>query len=295
MSGEQEDDLTPDVLEKEAREMGWRPQDQWKGDPEKWIPAEEFVERGRHVLPIVKASNTRLRGELLQRDQRIGTLQEQVENQNVVLEKLEKHYQTANKHAYERARADVKAEMRAAREAGDLDAELDAQDKLTTLDREFKESKEEPKGDKKPNGKDKKDGNTQADPEMTQWYKDNAWFGNEKDKDDLKRTKKIVRIAEDLRDEGNELEGVEFMEECLRVLSEQEGETTPRHKSKVEGAPARGNASSGRGSKSFESLPKDAKQACWDDVETLVGPNKRYKTKGEWEKKYAEIYYSTEE
>ena len=32
--------------EGEAREMGWRPKEEWQGEPEKWRDAKEFVERG---------------------------------------------------------------------------------------------------------------------------------------------------------------------------------------------------------------------------------------------------------
>ena len=39
---------TPDVdpYESEAREQGWKPKEEYEGDPEKWRPAKEFVERG---------------------------------------------------------------------------------------------------------------------------------------------------------------------------------------------------------------------------------------------------------
>ena len=32
--------------DKQAREMGWRPKEEWEGEPEKWRDAKEFVERG---------------------------------------------------------------------------------------------------------------------------------------------------------------------------------------------------------------------------------------------------------
>jgi len=40
--------------EAKATDMGWVPQDQWKGNPDAWRPAEEFVQRGENILPIVK-------------------------------------------------------------------------------------------------------------------------------------------------------------------------------------------------------------------------------------------------
>src|SRR5688572_12359429 len=40
-------------IEAEAKEMGWKPKEAWKGDPEGWRPADEFVKRGKEILPIV--------------------------------------------------------------------------------------------------------------------------------------------------------------------------------------------------------------------------------------------------
>lgn len=46
--------------EAEAKEYGWVPQEQFKGDAEKWRPAEEFVRRGEEILPIVRKQNEKL-------------------------------------------------------------------------------------------------------------------------------------------------------------------------------------------------------------------------------------------
>jgi hypothetical protein len=78
------------------------------------------------------------------------------------------------------------------------------------------------------------------------------------------------------------------MDECLRIYEEQ-NQPAPRQHSKVEGHQSSNRSTGG---KTFASLPAEAKQACWDDVDDLVGPDKRYKTQKEWEDKYAAIYYS---
>ena len=46
--------MSDETAEVRASEMGWVPKEEWKGDPEKWRPAEEFVSRGENILPIVK-------------------------------------------------------------------------------------------------------------------------------------------------------------------------------------------------------------------------------------------------
>ena len=51
-------------IEEEARKLGWVKQEEWKGDPDKWRPAEEFVERGRNIVPIMRERLEKLEKEL---------------------------------------------------------------------------------------------------------------------------------------------------------------------------------------------------------------------------------------
>jgi uncharacterized membrane protein YqaE (UPF0057 family) len=46
--------IEPDqeVIDK-ATKMGWTPKTEFRGDPDKWRPADEFVERGENMLPFV--------------------------------------------------------------------------------------------------------------------------------------------------------------------------------------------------------------------------------------------------
>ena len=38
-----------------ASEMGWTPEEKFRGDPTKWVDAKTFYEKGQYVLPIVKS------------------------------------------------------------------------------------------------------------------------------------------------------------------------------------------------------------------------------------------------
>lgn len=60
--------------EEEARRDGWKPQKDWVAagnDPDKWKEAQEFVERGEEILPIVKA---RLGKQIESLEQRVESL-----------------------------------------------------------------------------------------------------------------------------------------------------------------------------------------------------------------------------
>jgi len=287
MSGEEiQNEVTPEALEAEAKSMGWVPEDQFKGNKDHWVDAEEFVERGRKVLPILIANNKRQARELLSRDQKIDTLAQQLANATTAIEKLEKHYTEANKRAVQNAKESLRNELKQAREDNDVDAEDRILGKLEEIrDQEREEAKPPEKKTEAPK--------TPEIPEdMKQWYRENSWFGSPKP-EDMKKSKAIARIAEDMRDEGNELVGVEFMNEALRIYEEQVGEPTRQPTQKVETPSSRGGGRAS--SKSFASLPKEAKDACLADAEDLVGPGKRFKTLDDWKTNYAKIYYGDDE
>lgn len=53
-----EGDPQPDPIEAIAKEIGWTPKEEFKGDPEKWKPADQFIRDGREIQ---RETATRLR------------------------------------------------------------------------------------------------------------------------------------------------------------------------------------------------------------------------------------------
>lgn len=278
-------------IEQEARNMGWKPKEEFNGPEGAWVDAEAFVERGRQIVPILRANNERLNKTLLTQNQKIGNLEKLLKDSQTAIETLEKHYTAANKRAVENAKRQLVQQIKQAREDGDTDAEFELLDQLDAVRESAKaaEKTEEKKVEAGQPSKKEEPGN-QLDPEFIRFQEENPWFGQDK-----KRTKAIMRIGEDLRDEGNTAVGYAFMQECLQELKKQEGDSSGArtNTSKVEGS-AR-TSSRRAGGKSFADLPDDAKRACWADVEVLVGEGKRYKTKADWEKRYAEIYFGEDQ
>lgn len=272
------------AVESEARNMGWLPKDQFKGNPDQWVDADEFVERGKHVMPLLLANNKRLQRELLTRDAQIATLAEQLNGATSAIQKLEKHYTEANKRAVENAKSQLKAELRQARENNDVDAEFDIREKIDQLNAASAKAE-----DANPAPAKSVAPAPALDPEFVDWKARNDWFGV-----DAKRTKEIMRIGEDLRDEGNDLVGAAFLDECVRILNERNKPATPKHEapvSKVDGV-SRGARTGNGGRKSFNDLPPEARQACLDDADDLVGKNKRFSNLKDWQDHYTSIYFS---
>jgi len=61
--------------EREAKASGWVPKEQWKQDPRKWKPAEEFLQFRDGVLPLVQRENRSLREENRQFKDRLAKLE----------------------------------------------------------------------------------------------------------------------------------------------------------------------------------------------------------------------------
>lgn len=66
-----ESNSPPADIEERARLQGWVPKDEFKGDPEKWRPADEFVERGEQIVPILKERTRTLESKLLEATTRL--------------------------------------------------------------------------------------------------------------------------------------------------------------------------------------------------------------------------------
>lgn len=280
MADEMQDEGPPPELVKEARNMGWLPQEEYKGNPDKWVAAEEYVERGKAIMPILLANNKRLQNDLLTSRNKIGTLESQIEDLRKATEALQERASVSNKQDVAAAKAALMTRLEKARDDNDLDAEMDIQEALAAL-REKPESKPPAKQEPKPTEKG-------LEPEFVAWKEANPWFSGTSP-EDRKRTKEFLRIGEDLRDEGNKAEGAEFFAECERVYEERQG-----GKESKEGKYESGNnRSQGRQNspKSFASLPPEAKQACREDEDALVGPNKKYKDVKAWQAEYARIYW----
>lgn len=280
----QEENDSERDYESEAKEMGWRPQEQYKGDPEKWVDAQEFVERGEHILPILKANTNKLRSELLTRDQEVAKLRASVEASDKAIRVLRKHYEENQERELAQAKADLLQQLKDAKLLGDVDSEVDLIEKLQKINSEKPEKTTEiPETSKEPKVEEPK-----LSPEFIEWKSENSWFENTSNQEDMKRTRKLVRIAYDLRDDGDTTQGKAFFEKALGILEEREGKR--KRVSKVEGGgfPSGGH----RSGRSFDKLPKEAKDVCHEDTHKFVGPGKMFKTEKEWEDHYASLYDS---
>lgn len=293
-----EEDLVQDESSeeelKEAAGLGWVDKPKFRGDPAKWVPAKEFLERGRHILPIMKENNQRLAGELAQVRETNRQLAERLKAQEETTEALREFYAEETNRRVKEVRAQVKAQLKSASEAGDHEAVAELTDQLTQLNQTAEEREEAGRG----NAKTGKGGEEEespeppaADPVYLQWAADNAdWWEK-----DVTKTQRVWLIAQELRtDRANDsLVGRPFFDRAMEVFEERYGEGRPKG-TRVEAS--RGGATQRRSNgKSFSDLPKEARDAC-HQFKNLIGEGPgKFKTMADWEKQYAKDYFEGEE
>lgn len=273
-------------IEDRARQMGWVPLEQFKGSEDKWVDAETFVERGEQVLPILRANNHRLHNDLLTLQSQNGTLQQELTATRTIVRGLEKSFNESLQRQLAEQRAQLKASLKEAVEDRDIDRELEVREQLgdlATAEQEAKRKQLEVSKPVEPVTTDPTKPN--LSPEFNAWQEANPWYGV-----DRKKTKAVLRAAEDLRDDGDTSIGLEFMNKALAIVEAAAGEG-----SEVSSVDKVSSGSSRNGTravgKSYAALPSEAKAACEEDLVNFVGEGKLFKTEKDWRDYYAKTYF----
>lgn len=246
--------------EAEAREMGWVPEAEFKGDrrPKKFLSAEEFVERGETMLPIL---NERLKKQKTEFEDRIAKL-----------EKVNEATRERMQRQHEKEISDLKAERREAIKAGDAD-------KVDKLDAEIDKLKEEgPETPKTLTGKDLEKHNEKV---QKDWMKANSWYNSDDDMTAyaLGYSQRLAASDPDITIEDN-------LAKVDAAMRKRFPEFFGEKKTGANGhAPVDGGGdlpgSGARKDTLFAKLPPEAKAQCSKDVKAGL-----YKSNEEWAKAY---------
>jgi len=187
-------DAEAQELEGRARRMGWRPQEEFRGDPVRWTDAKTFIERGENELPVLRERYRTL-------DDRYGKLQTEQEAtrkevsevrksakemQETLLEFRERS-KRAEEMAYSRARTDLESRMAVAVEQADANGYNRAKmelDRLNDAERQSMRVPEPPRREDPPqnrtdtaqNRAETPPGSQTVDPAVEQWVSENQWF-----------------------------------------------------------------------------------------------------------------------
>ena len=276
----------PSAVETEARQLGWVPQDQFRGDPNKWTDAETFVKRGKEQLPILSENNRRLKGDVTRLTGQVQQLQNLFNaSQESITELKRLHEETFNARVNaEKAR--LRAEIKTARESDDLDAEEDAREELSRLSQEAatvtKDAKKDPP----------KQGTTpqppgDLDPHFVAWQEANSdWL-----EVNMRKTAVAFGLAQEVRRSNPNLVGKKFYDALDAAIEEVYPTRPPGSKTEE---PRGGGGKGGGGGKDYDALPPDAKQVCNQQAKKFVGAGRAFKTDAEWRTHYAKVYFQKE-
>ena len=270
-----------DDMRQEARQLGWADKEHWKGNPEHWVDADQFLERGRTVLPIVRENNERLQQTVSKQEQRISELQKQLEEGRSSMEEFKKFHADELKRKVAETKRELLVGIEEARKEGNTEAVVDLQEKLDELNESSKGLSAPPakEPEKKPPPAE-----PQLDPALQTWMGQNPWFGTDPVKSNL-----AIGIAQKLKSENPGLLGADFY---AKVSQELEAYLAPaRGASKMEGGGGNGAGNnSGGEAKGFAGLPPEAQAYAKAEARKYVGPNKMFKTEKDWLEYYAEHF-----
>lgn len=270
-------DESPPETQTRAKEMGWIPPDRFKGDPEKFVSAAEFVRRGEEYLPFIKAQNRKLEDQLVAARSETGQVRTQLEELNANMAEFTKSQVESAKARMEAERARLKVEMRQARREGDHDKAEALEDQIAEL--------------KDPEGPRLREPSRPAGPapEMVAWAaKHSDWYG--KQDTDENFALNAIAYQHGVAAAQRGLKGqalLDYVDEKMAPHLRKEPAA-----SKTEGGGPSGHSAPGSGRKDYNSLPPDAKAQCDAEAKRFVGPNKVYKTVDEARKAFCEIWYA---
>ena len=134
-----------------ARQEGWRPLEEWNGDPEDWKDAKSFVRDGELFKKIdeVKRENKNLRK---------------------TVTTLKTHYEKVRETEYNRALETLKQQKKAALREGDTDLAVDLDDQIDRTREELDAERRASMASQQPE--------PELHPEFQAWVNRNKWYDN---------------------------------------------------------------------------------------------------------------------
>lgn len=275
------------TVEDRAIEMGWVPENQFKGDKSRFISAADFVKRGEEMLPVIRANSRRVEARLDDATRQNNVLQGQLNEALNKIDELQQAHGRTSVDTLKAKRDEMADELKIAREAGNTRRELEIMGEVEDVNAQIREA-EKVAGTAPVKRETSPATSVIETPEFKAFAQENPWFGSDRIK-----TAIAVGIGQALRAENPNLVGKAFYDRVSEEFERQTGGNSRRNgTSKVEGG-VRGTSQGGGPAtgKTFSDLPADARAACHSMASRVVGANKKFKTMAEWQASYAEKYF----
>lgn len=134
-----------------AKQQGWRPLEEWEGNPEEWVDAKTFNQRGEYMDRIKTQSSL------------IKKLEKKLATHETTLKELAEHHKRVADIEYKRALDDLKGLKKEALELGDHGKVVEIDDKIQDL--KAQPVKPEPAQNAQ-----------EMHPDVMDWIEQNPWY-----------------------------------------------------------------------------------------------------------------------
>ena len=267
---------TVSEVEQQAMADGWAPKEKWKGPEDQWISAEEFVERGKQLNPILRANNERLKRELEKKNQ----LHEQ--ELNALRQSAEK-FQNFVKEAAERKVQELEAQVQQLRVArAEAQGENDYQ-RVAKIEDAIDQTKvqvQQAKQDAAAPPLPPKAHETPIDPKLQAWMDSNPWYGDEKY---MEESDIVTAIGASIRKTHPKISGEEWLEMLEERIDERGIRPSKQRKGPSPESGDRSSRANPRGGKTYSNLPAEAKTVCDELVSQKLLTREQYVADFAWE------------
>lgn len=251
-------------IEAKARAMGWKPEDEFQGDPANWKSAEDFVRISDNVMPVLKE---RLEKVLQNLDKMSSELAEVKKSNEVIKE----HHKRVYKTAYEDALAKIRAGKEEAVEARDLATYKELEKEEERLIKQSVENFPEARETTKSEGV----------PEYYEFLERNPWYSTNLEMQAFANALQDVIVGEGVANDKDFFEEVE--RRVRKRYPEQFKNERKSGPGSVEGGDPPVVAKPGL-KKSWTNLPDDAKRAYQEHFADFLSKDE-YLKEYEWPEK----------
>lgn len=224
------------TVEDRAKEMGWRPLSEFKGDESRFVDAETFVKKGEEVLPIVRANAKKAEEALAKANAEIAEMKDS-------FKEFRKYHSQTEQRALDRARKELEREMSEAVEAKDHKAVREIAADMAALSKDVQTDDH---------------GNPYQSPDhaktLNAWKGENPWFGS-----DSVMTAAANAVANEL-----EQSGVKGAEQLAEVAKRMRAEFPHKFENANRKSPAavEGSTPTRKAGKTWADLPPEARQTA---------------------------------
>ena len=122
--------MSEPTAEERAKAQGWKDKDEYTGDPDGWRPAEEFLERGEKILPILQERFGKL-------EKDFAAKATELDRVTTNLTKFANFHKGTYKRAYDNAKRDIEGRLVQAETDGDFAGYKQATDDLRQVEQDI--------------------------------------------------------------------------------------------------------------------------------------------------------------